>query len=244
MMSGKIALVTGGSGSIGAEICRAFTRHGASVAFTWHSREDRARELAAELEGQGRRCVHGRVEATDRLAIEAFVTRTEKELGPIDVLVNNLGAIQVMPFALIEEDDWDRLIGINLKSMFLFAKAAARGMIRRRSGAIVNIGSIAGSRVVEAPVHYATAKAGVTGFTVSLAKELSPYGIRVNALALGLLEGGIGNSASEGLLREHRQFCTLGRTGSPTEVAEVVAFLASSRGGYINAQTVVVDGGL
>lgn len=149
-----------------------------------------------------------------------------------------------MPFALIEEEDWDEMVRVNLKGLFLFSKAVVRGMIRRRAGSIVNIGSIAGTRLLEVPVHYATAKAGVIGFTTSLAKELCRYGIRVNAVAPGLLAEGIGTNVSERQLEDYNRFCSLGRPGSATEVAELVAFLASERASYVNAQHVVIDGGL
>lgn len=244
MLSEKVAIVTGGSGSIGREVCRALARYGASVAFTYHQGGDRAQALAAELHANDCASFCQRVEATDRAAIEAFVQAAEEKLGPVDALVNNLGAVQVLPFPLIEEEDWDRMLELNLKSLFLFTKAAVRGMIRRRAGAVVNVGSVAAGRILEAPVHYATAKAGVTGFTVSLAKELAPYGIRVNAVAPGLIDGGIGNNATEGQLGDYRRFCTLGRTGAPAEVAELIALLCSQRSSYVNAQTIVVDGGL
>ena len=136
------------------------------------------------------------------------------------------------------------MVGVNLKSMFLFTREVARGMVRRRSGAIVNLGSIGGHRLLDVPVHYATAKAGVTGFTVSLAKELSRYGIRVNEVSPGLVDGGIGANASPHQIEEYTRYCSLGRTGKPEEVAELVAFLASDRASYINAQQIVVDGGL
>ena len=244
MLTGKIALVTGGSGSIGSAVCRAMARHGASVAFTYRTNLSAAEELAAELRQTGRQVVSGRVEGTDRASVDAFVNRVEEAFGRIDILVNNLGATQVMPFALIEEEDWDEMMRVNLKTLFLFSKAVAKGMFRRRSGVILNLGSLAGQRLLEVPVHYATAKAGVTGFTLSLARELSRYGIRVNAVAPGLIEGGIGTNVSERQLEEYRRYCALGRAGLPGDVAELIAFLASDRASYINAQNIVIDGGL
>ncbi len=244
MLANKVVLVTGGTGAIGTALCRKCAQYGADVAFTWRTRSEEAEALAGEVRSLGRRCLHGSVEAGDKAAVDAFVGRVEKELGGIDALVNNLGATQVMPFALIEEEDWDRMVHVNLKGLFLFSRAAVRGMIRRRRGAIVNLGSIAGQRLLEVPVHYATAKAGVQGFTISLAKELCRYGIRVNAVVPGLIEGGIGSNVSERQLSQYNEYCALGRPGTPAEVAELIAFVASDRAAYINAQCLVVDGGL
>jgi 3-oxoacyl-[acyl-carrier protein] reductase len=244
MLADKVVLVTGGSGSIGAAVCRCCAQYGASVAFTYNQGEERASALAKELEPLGGRTLFAKVDGCNADEVAAFVARVEEEFERVDVLVNNLGATQVMPFALIDEADWDEMMAVNLKSLFLFSKAAVRGMIRRRTGAIVNLGSIAGTRMVEVPVHYATAKAGVVGFTTSLAKELSRYGIRVNAVVPGLIEGGIGDNVSERQLAEYQKYCSLGRPGQPNEVAELVAFLASDRSSYINAQSLTIDGGL
>jgi len=243
-LAGEVALVSGGSGAIGAAVCRRLAGEGADVAFTWWRGNERADSLSGELQALGVRACHRRVDGCDGAAISDFVDHVEASFGRIDVLVNNLGATQIMPFALIEEEDWDQVVEVNLKSMFLFTRAAVRGMIRRRRGAIVNLGSIAGHRVLEVPVHYATAKAGVGGFTVSLAHELSRYGIRVNQVAPGLIEGGIGDNASPAQVEDYRRFCTAGRAGTPEEVAEAVAFLASDRSSFVNAQCLVVDGGL
>lgn len=243
-LAGKVALVSGGTGSIGDAVCRRLASDGADVAFSWLRARDRADTLSRVLGSLGVRVLHRCVEGCDGRAIGQFVDEVESVLGRVDILVNNLGATQIMPFALIEEEDWDRVVEVNLKSMFLFTRASVRGMIRRRCGTVINLGSIAGHRVLEVPVHYATAKAGVGGFTVALARELSRYGIRVNQVAPGLIDGGIGDNASPTQVEDYRRFCTTGRTGRPEEVAEVVAFLASERSSYVNAQCLVVDGGL
>jgi 3-oxoacyl-[acyl-carrier protein] reductase len=128
--------------------------------------------------------------------------------------------------------------------MFLVTREVVRGMIARKSGVIVNIGSLAGHRLLEVPVHYATAKAGVSGFTTSLAKELSRYNIRVNSVVPGLLSDGVGRMVPEKEVAEYVRYCSAGRPGTPDEVAEVVVFIASEKAQYINAQNIFVDGGI
>jgi 3-oxoacyl-[acyl-carrier protein] reductase len=162
----------------------------------------------------------------------------------VDILINNAGITQVMPFALIEEEDWDRVMDVNVKGMFLVTKAFVRPMIRRKQGAIVNLGSLAGMRVLEVPVHYATAKSAVIGFTLSLARELSRYNVRVNAVVPGLLTDGVSRNVPDDQREDYLRHCTVGRAGKPEEVAELVAFLASERASYINAQAIHIDGGI
>jgi NAD(P)-dependent dehydrogenase (short-subunit alcohol dehydrogenase family) len=244
MLEGRTAFVTGGTGAVGSAIVRCLARHGAQVAFSFHAAEAKARELEQELAGLGRRVRAYRLDVLNAADAARLSQTVEDELGPVDILVNNAGVTQVMPFALIEEEDWDRIMGVNVKGMFLVTKAFVRPMIRRQRGAIVNLGSLAGMRVLEVPVHYATAKSAVIGFTLSLARELARYHVRVNAVVPGLLTDGVSGNVPEKQREDYRQHCTLGRAGKPEEVAELVAFLASDRASYINAQAIHVDGGI
>lgn len=235
----KIALVTGGSGAVGGAIVRRFIADGFAVAFTYRNNKNSAASLEQETGAAG-----FAADLTSRAQVEGLVGQVLERFGRIDVLVNNAGRTQIMPLALIEEEDWDEIIAANLKSMFLVTREVVRGMIGRKAGIIINIGSLAGHRLLEVPVHYATAKAGVTGFTLSLAKELARYGVRVNEVVPGLLTDGIGRMVPEKELGEYLKHCTAGRPGEPAEVAEVVAFLASDGARYMNAQSVHVDGGI
>jgi NAD(P)-dependent dehydrogenase (short-subunit alcohol dehydrogenase family) len=242
MLNNRVAFVTGGTGAIGSAIVRALAGHSARVAFSFHSQDDKARALERELGG-------GRVKAypldvLDKVVSLRTAEEIERDLGPVDILVNNAGIAQVMPFALIEEEDWDRMMDVNVKGMFLVTKAFVRGMIRRKKGAVVNLGSLAGMRVLEVPVHYATAKSAVVGFTFSLARELARYNIRVNAIVPGLIDGGVSSNIPDKQREDYFQHCAVGRAGKPEEVAELVAFLASDRAGYINAQAIHIDGGV
>ncbi len=244
MLKERVAFVTGGSGAVGAAIVRALAREGARVAFSFHAQEEKARQLEKSLTAQGAGVRAYGLDVLDGSGALRLAENIERELGPVDILVNNAGVTQVLPFALIEEEDWDRAMDVNVKGMFLTTKAFVRPMIRRKRGAIVNLGSLAGMRVLEVPVHYATAKSAVVGFTLSLARELARYNIRVNAVVPGLLTEGVSGHVPDKQREDYAAHCTLGRAGTPEEVAELVAFLASDRAGYINAQAIHVDGGI
>ncbi len=244
MLKGRTAFVTGGSGAVGAAVVRCMAGHGARVAFSYHSQPEKALALQEELCAGGFDVRAYPLDVLNGAQAQHLAATIEQDLGPVDILVNNAGLTQVMPFALIEEEDWDLMMNVNVKGMFLVTKAFVRPMIRRQRGAIVNLGSLAGVRVLEVPVHYATAKSAVMGFTLSLAREMARYQIRVNAVVPGLLTDGVSEHVPDKQRIDYEQHCTLGRAGTPAEVAELVAFLASDRAAYINAQAIQVDGGL
>jgi len=235
----KVIVVTGGSGALGSALVRRFRSEGHAVAFTYRRRAETAEALAAETGAAA-----FQADLTDGSQVRDAVARILERFERIDVLVNNAGLTQVMPFALIEEEDWDAVLAANLKTMFLVTREVARNMVARKAGVIINIGSLAGHRLLEVPVHYATAKAGVSGFTLALARELARYNIRVNSVVPGLLDEGVGRMVPEKELAEYVRYCTAGRPGTTEEVADVVAFLASDKARYINAQNVFVDGGI
>jgi len=240
-LQGKRILVTGGSRGLGRALCRAFADAGARVAFTYLRNEEAA---AGTLRSLGPDAVAHKASVLDAAAMEAVIREMERDWGGIDILVNNAGITQNLPLALMEEEDWDRVIDTNVKGVFLTSKAALRSMIRRRAGTILNIGSLAGVRMLEAPLHYCTSKAAVKGFTEALAKEVARYGIRVICLAPGLLEDGVGRNLPEHRLQDYLQHNSLGRVGTLDEVARLAVFLVSDRNSYMTGSTVVIDGGV
>ena len=244
MLKGKVAFVTGGSGAVGQAIVRTLAREGFRVAHSYKSGRDKASQLDQELADAGADVRSYPLDVLDGAAAERLWRQIEEEFGEVDVLVNNAGVAQVMPFAMIEEADWDLILDVNVKGMFLVTKAFARGMVRRKSGSIVNIGSLAGMRMLDVPVHYATAKSAVAGFTLALARELGRYNVRVNAVVPGMLTGGVSANIPAKQQDQYKQYCALSRAGEPEEVAELVAFLASDRSSYINAQAIFADGGI
>ena len=244
LLAGRVALVTGATRGLGRAIARTLAREGADVAFNYIRADADAAALVEEIRAVGRRALPFKISVLDRGGVQEMVRQIESAWSPVDVLVNNAGVGQVVPLVLMEEADWDRMLGVNVKGAFLVSQAVLRGMIRAGRGRIVNISSLAGIKMMQAPVHYSAAKAALRGFTEALAKEIGHYGITVNALAPGVLEEGVSANLPAPRLQEYLRNCALGRVGTFAEVAEVVAFVASDRNSYMNGATIVLDGGV
>jgi NAD(P)-dependent dehydrogenase (short-subunit alcohol dehydrogenase family) len=244
MLAGRVALVTGGSRGLGRAICIALAQEGASVAFNYASSDD---DAAATLEAVraahpgGTHSSH-KVSVLDRAGLVELAKMLDTAHGKIDILVNNAGFGQVVPLALMEESDWDRMLDTHVKGAFLTTQAVLRTMVREKYGRVINIGSLAGVKMMQAPVHYATAKAALKGFTESLAKEVGRYGITVNCVAPGILDEGVSDHLPPARKEEYVRHCALRRVGTLAEAAAVVAFVASERASYMNGSTTVVDG--
>jgi 3-oxoacyl-[acyl-carrier protein] reductase len=242
LCAGRVALVTGGSRGLGRAICLALAREGAFVAFNYlRSDADADATVAAVVAAGGRASAH-KVSVLDKPGLAALVKSLDATHGKIDILVNNAGYGQVVPLALMEESDWDDMLDTHVKGAFLATQAVLRVMVRQKYGRVVNVGSLAGVKMMQAPVHYATAKAALKGFTESLAKEIGRYGITVNCVAPGVLDEGVSDHLPPARKEEYIRHCSLRRLGKLEEAADMIAFIASERASYTNGATLVVDG--
>jgi 3-oxoacyl-[acyl-carrier protein] reductase len=244
ILNGKRALITGGSRGLGRALALTFAREGARVAITYVGADEAAQTCVEAIRKEAKDGRSFKVSVLDIPGTEKMVKEIEDAWGGIDVLVNNAGISQNLPLALMEEEDWDRVMDLNVKGTFLTSKAVLRGMIRRKSGVVLNIGSLAGVRMIEAPIHYCASKAAVRGMTEAMAKEVARYGIRILCLAPGLLEDGVGRNLPDYKLAEYLKHCALGRVGCFEEVARFASFLVSDANSYMTGETVVIDGGV
>jgi len=242
LLDGRVALVTGGTRGLGRAICLTFAREGAQIALNYTRSSDEADATLRALHATGAKAWAFQRSVLDRPGLAEMVQTLEREAGSLDILVNNAGVGQVVPLALMEEEDYDRMMNVHVKGAFLASQAVMRGMIKRKYGRILNVGSLAGIKMMEAPVHYSAAKAALKGFTEALAKEIGRYGVTVNCIAPGVLETGVSGHLSKPRLDDYIKHCALGRIGTMAEVAEVAVFFVSERNSYMNGATVVVDG--
>ncbi|TMQ06834.1 MAG: SDR family oxidoreductase [Deltaproteobacteria bacterium] len=242
LCEGRVALVTGGSRGLGRAICLALAREGAIVAFNYLKADADADATVALIEAAGGRASAHKVSVLDKPGLAELVRSLDRGHGKIDILVNNAGYGQVVPLALMEESDWDEMLDTHVKGAFLTTQAVLRIMVRERFGRVINVSSLAGIKMMQAPVHYATAKAALKGFTESLAKEVGRYGITVNCVAPGILDEGVSDHLPPARREEYLRHCALRRVGRLDEAADMIAFLASDRASYTNGATLVVDG--
>jgi 3-oxoacyl-[acyl-carrier protein] reductase len=239
-LTGKVALVTGGARGIGYSVGQALYEAGADVAL---SDLQGAPEAAATLTGKGKAFgVAGDV--SDAKQVEEAVTAVERELGPIDILVNNAGITRDGLLMRMSEDDWDLVLKVNLRGTFVATKQIARGMMKRRAGRIINISSVVGVRGNAGQGNYSASKAGVIGFTKSIARELAARNVLVNAVAPGFIDTEMTKKLSDDVRTALQQQIPLQRLGQPEDIASAVLFLASDLASYITGHVLVVDGGM
>ena len=241
---GKVALVTGGSRGIGRAIALKLAENGADVAINYAGNTAAAEAVKAAIEQMGRKALLIQCSVADTDGVQAMVNQVVKELGRLDILVNNAGITRDGLLMRMKEADWDDVMNTNLKGVYNCSKAVMRTMMKQKSGRIVNMASVVGEMGNAGQANYAAAKAGVIGFTKSLAKEVASRGITVNAIAPGFIATDMTRVLSDDQKAEMARTIPLGRAGQPEDVANAVLFLASEGAAYITGQVLNVDGGM
>ena len=240
---GKVALVTGAARGIGQAIALKLAADGADLALC-DLKAEWLEETAAKVKELGRRAECYSVDVSNAEGVDATVKQVEKDCGKIDILVNNAGITKDGLIMRMSEADWDAVLNVNLKGVFLFTKAAMRGMMKQRSGSIVNIASIIGLIGNPGQANYAASKGAVIAFTKTVAKELSSRNVRCNAVAPGFIRTKMTDALSEEVQQKMLANIPLGRFGDPEDVANVVAFLAGDASGYVTGQVISTCGGM
>lgn len=244
LLEGKVALITGASRGIGKGIAEKFAEQGANVAFTYLSSDEKAKVLEEELSSKGIKAKGYKSNAAKFDAAEQLINDVVAEFGTIDVVINNAGITRDTLLMRMTEEQWDEVIETNLKSIFNVTKAVQRTMLKQRSGSIVNLSSVVGVKGNAGQANYAASKAGILGFTKSVALELGSRNIRCNAIAPGFIETEMTGALDENVVNEWRQSIPLKRGGSPEDVANAALFLASDMSAYVSGQTLNVCGGM
>ncbi|WP_287769366.1 3-oxoacyl-[acyl-carrier-protein] reductase [Megasphaera sp.] len=243
-LTGKTAIVTGGSRGIGRAAALTLAEAGADVAVIYAGNTAAAEETVRLIEEKGRKGLAIQCDVADEAAVTAMVKDVKKELGRIDILVNNAGITRDGLLMIMKEADWQAVLDTNLTGAFHCTKAVTRLMMKQRSGSIINITSVVGETGNAGQANYAAAKAGLIGFTKSVAKELASRNIRCNAIAPGCIETDMTAVLGEDTVDAMIKTIPLGRVAQPEEVAKAVLFLASDDASYITGQTLNVDGGM
>lgn len=244
LLEGKTAIITGGSRGIGKGIALVFAQHGANVAFTYNSSVEAARALEKELKSYGVNAKGYQSDASSFDQAQQLADDVVNEFGSIDVLVNNAGITKDNLLMRMSEEDFDKVIEINLKSVFNMTKAVQRTMLKQRKGSIINMSSVVGVKGNAGQTNYAASKAGIIGFSKSVALELGSRNIRSNVIAPGFIETEMTARLDEDTVKGWRETIPLKRGGTPTDIANACVFLASDMSAYITGQTLNVDGGM
>jgi 3-oxoacyl-[acyl-carrier protein] reductase len=244
LLKGKTALVTGASKGIGKAIALKFAEQGANVAFTYLSSVEQGKALEADLQSKGIKAKGYRSDASDFSQADKLINDVISDFGSLDILVNNAGITMDNLLLRMNEEAWDRVMNVNLKSCFNTVKAVTKPMMKQKSGSIINMTSIVGIKGNAGQSNYAASKAGIIGFTKSVALEIGSRGIRCNAIAPGFIETEMTDKLDEKTIQLWRDAIPLKRGGKPEDVAEACVFLASDMSAYVTGQVLQVDGGM
>ena len=244
LLDGKCALVTGASRGIGRAVALKLASEGAKVALNFAGNEAAANEVRQEIEAMGGQAILVKADVADEAAVQDMVQKTADAFGRIDILVNNAGITRDGLLARMKEEDWDAVLSTNLKGVFLTTKAVAKLMMEQRAGRIVNMASVVGVSGNAGQANYSAAKAGVIGFTKTIARELASRGVTANAVAPGFIATDMTSVLSDKAKEAALTGIPLGRMGTPEDVAAAVLFLVSDQSSYITGQVLHVDGGM
>ncbi|MEP2935500.1 MAG: 3-oxoacyl-[acyl-carrier-protein] reductase [Gilvibacter sp.] len=244
LLEGKTAIITGGSRGIGKGIAQVFASHGADVAFTYSSSSGAALELEAELKGMGVKAKAYQSNAASFSDCEALIANVLEDFDGIDVVINNAGITKDNLLMRMSEEDFDAVIEVNLKSVFNMTKAVQRTLLKQRAGSIINMSSVVGVKGNAGQTNYAASKAGIIGFSKSVALELGSRNIRCNVIAPGFIETEMTAKLDPDTVQGWRNAIPLKRGGSPEDIANACVFLASDLSGYVTGQVLNVDGGM
>lgn len=243
-LNGKIALITGGSRGIGKAIALKLASLGANIVVNYTKSDTKAKEVIKLAEEMGVRAIAVKADVSNKDDVENFINKVLGEFGRIDILVNNAGITRDNLLMRMKEEEWDDVININLKGTFNVTKAAIRAMMKQKGGSIINVASVIGITGNQGQCNYAASKAGIIGFTKSIAKEVAKKKVRVNAVAPGFIKTDMTEKLPEKVKEEYLSKIPLNRLGEPEDIANAIAFLASDLSSYITGQVLIVDGGL
>lgn len=244
LLKGKTAIITGASRGIGKGIAETFAAHGANVAFTYSSSTESAKALEDALNTLGIKAKAYQSNAADFDESQKLVDQVLADFGAIDILVNNAGITKDNLLMRMSEEDFDKVIEVNLKSVFNMTKAVQRTMLKQRKGSIINMSSVVGVKGNAGQTNYAASKAGIIGFSKSVALELGSRNIRSNVVAPGFIETEMTAKLDENMIKSWRDAIPLKRGGTPEDIANVCVFLGSDLSAYVTGQTINVDGGM
>ena len=244
LLESKVAIITGGSRGIGKSICKTFAQNGCNIAFTYNNSKESAESLAKELNGSGIKAKAYKSDASNFDDATKLVEDVLDDFGKIDILVNNAGIKKDNLLMRMEKSDFDSVINTNLSSVFNLTKASIKTFLKQRNGSIVNISSVVGVKGNAGQSNYSASKAGIIGFSKSIALELGSRNIRSNVIAPGFIETDMTDSLSEDVINSWKESIPLKRGGNPSDVGNACVFLASDLSSYITGQVLHVDGGM